>query len=55
LNTFNKSKSELIQEWLAMSNESLVSQCKIYNLPVSQKQYDNMQQLFAYLNDFEAE
>lgn len=55
LDKFGKVKSELLQEWLVMSSQEMIETCRELKLPVALKSSDNMQALFGYLNQFEAE
>lgn len=50
---FGKLKGDLLQDWLQMSHEDLVLQCRKLELNISDKLNENIQVLFDYLNKFE--
>ena len=52
---FGKKKGDLLQEWLQMSSDDIIQQCKKYSLVTTDKQNENIQVLFTHLNQFESE
>jgi len=44
-----------LQDWLKMSHEELIAQCRSFNLTVSEKLNENIQTLFDHLNKFESD
>lgn len=50
---FGKVKQQQIDEWLELTNSSLMAECKKFGLTISEKHIHNIQSLFNYLKKFE--